>query len=55
VYHFRGAKELIANLREYVPKLRQTLILPGCGHWIQQERPVEVNQALLDFLNGLSA
>ena len=23
---------------------------PGCGHWTQQERPAEVNAALLDFL-----
>ena len=23
---------------------------PGCGHWTQQERPDEVNEALLEFL-----
>ena len=23
------------------------------GHWVQQERPDEVNRALLDFLGGL--
>jgi pimeloyl-ACP methyl ester carboxylesterase len=28
-------------------------MLPGCGHWTQQERPAEVNQALLDFLRSL--
>jgi pimeloyl-ACP methyl ester carboxylesterase len=27
-------------------------MLPGCGHWTQQERP-EVNTALLEFLRGL--
>ena len=26
---------------------------PGCGHWTQQERPAEVNEALLDFLAAL--
>jgi pimeloyl-ACP methyl ester carboxylesterase len=26
------------------------VVLPGCGHWTQQERPAEVNAALLDFL-----
>ena len=31
---------------------RQVMI-DGAGHWIQQERPDEVNAALLDFLNGL--
>jgi pimeloyl-ACP methyl ester carboxylesterase len=37
-------------MRAAVPNLRQTVILPGCGHWVQQERPAEVNAALLDFL-----
>jgi pimeloyl-ACP methyl ester carboxylesterase len=31
---------------------RQVMI-DGAGHWIQQERPDEVNAALLDFLDGL--
>jgi pimeloyl-ACP methyl ester carboxylesterase len=43
----------LPRLREAVPALRQSLILPGCGHWTQQERPAEVNAALLDFLRGL--
>ena len=29
------------------------MILEGCGHWTQQERPQEVNEALLDFLAAL--
>ena len=37
-------------MQETVPGLRRSLILPGCGHWTQQERPAEVNEALLDFL-----
>jgi pimeloyl-ACP methyl ester carboxylesterase len=28
-------------------------ILPGAGHWLQQERPVEVNDALMAFLVSL--
>jgi pimeloyl-ACP methyl ester carboxylesterase len=32
--------------------LRQKLILDGAGHWIQQERPDEVNAALINFLKG---
>ena len=28
-------------------------MLPGCGHWTQQERPDEVNAALIAFLRGL--
>jgi pimeloyl-ACP methyl ester carboxylesterase len=36
-----------------LPGLRNTLILPDAGHWIQQERPQEVNAALLAFLASL--
>lgn len=31
---------------------RQVMI-EGAGHWLQQERPDQVNATLLDFLNGL--
>ena len=37
-------------MRAAVPNLRTLVIIPGCGHWIQQERPAEVNAELLDFL-----
>jgi pimeloyl-ACP methyl ester carboxylesterase len=30
--------------------LRRSLLIEGAGHWIQQERPREVNDALLGFL-----
>jgi pimeloyl-ACP methyl ester carboxylesterase len=29
------------------------VMLDGAGHWVQQERPDEVNEALLKFLSGL--
>ena len=53
VVAFRGMDQLIANLEKFVPGLRQTLTLPGCGHWTQQERPREVNAAMLDLLKSL--
>jgi len=37
----------------WVDDLRGTVILPGAGHWIQQERPRDVNEALVAFLRGL--
>jgi len=40
-------------MRELVQNLKRLLLLPGCGHWTQQERPAEVNAALIDFLKGL--
>ncbi|MFI6402973.1 alpha/beta fold hydrolase [Streptomyces sp. NPDC050548] len=36
-----------------LPGLRGSHILEGCGHWIQQERPAEVNQHLTEWLAGL--
>lgn len=53
VLGFAGMTELVANLTQFVPQLRRTLILPGCGHWTQQERPQPVTAAMLDFLRDL--
>ena len=53
VVHFPGMDRLLASLPRFVPQLRQTLILPGCGHWTQQERAKEVTRAMLEFLGNL--
>ena len=53
VVHFRGMDQLLPNLKKFVPELRQRIMLPGCGHWTQQERPKEVNDAILAFLTTL--
>jgi epoxide hydrolase A/B len=50
-----GMDQLIANLNRFVPGLRKVQMLPGCGHWTQQERAVEVNATLLEFLHSLPA
>ncbi|MFD7665588.1 alpha/beta fold hydrolase [Streptomyces sp. NPDC059788] len=52
---FPGAAELLAALERAMPNLRLAPALPGCGHWTQQERPDEVNSALLEFLAELPA
>ena len=54
VVNFPGMGNQIAHLSTFVPNLRGTLLLPGCGHWTQQERPAEVNAALLEFLKDLT-
>ncbi|MEV0235840.1 alpha/beta hydrolase [Nonomuraea sp. NPDC050786] len=36
-----------------LPGLTGSHLLDGCGHWIQQERPDEVNRLLTEFLNTL--
>jgi pimeloyl-ACP methyl ester carboxylesterase len=53
VLAFRGMDQIIANLSKFVPQLRRTLLLPGCGHWTQQERAQEVNQAVIEFVRRL--
>jgi pimeloyl-ACP methyl ester carboxylesterase len=35
--------------------LRGKTLVAGAGHWVQQEKPDEVNRALLEFLEGLAA
>ena len=41
--HIEGMKPMMSNL---------TLRMLECGHWTQQEMPAEVNQLLLDWLQG---
>jgi pimeloyl-ACP methyl ester carboxylesterase len=53
VVAFRGMDQLLPNLSKFVPALRRTIMLPGCGHWTQQERPAEVNAAMIEFLRSL--
>jgi pimeloyl-ACP methyl ester carboxylesterase len=48
-----GTAELLANLKQFVPALRNIQMLPGCGHWTQQERASEVSAAIIDFVRGL--
>ena len=42
-----------ATIRQNVPNLKDLVLVPGAGHWVQQERPAEVNAALIGFLKGL--
>lgn len=53
VVSFKGMDQLIANLAKFVPNLRRTIMLPGCGHWTQQERAEEVSSAMIGFLREL--
>ncbi|HLJ50861.1 MAG TPA: alpha/beta fold hydrolase [Bryobacteraceae bacterium] len=42
-------------LDENVPNLWRKELISGAGHWIQQERPAEVNRLLLEFLSEVEA
>ena len=43
-----------AAMEAVVPNLREPVVLPGIGHWTQQEAPNEVSSAMIEFLNSLS-
>jgi pimeloyl-ACP methyl ester carboxylesterase len=40
-------------MRGWVTDMRAEHVIDGAGHWVQQERPDEVNAALLEFLAGV--
>jgi pimeloyl-ACP methyl ester carboxylesterase len=48
-----GMREIIAAMPGLVPQLRPVIEVPEAGHWLQQERPAEVNAALVAFLQSL--
>lgn len=41
------------NLAEILADLRAHIVVDGAGHWIQQERPEAVNEALVKFLDSI--
>ena len=45
-----GAAGLVS---EFMPECRSSTVIPGAGHWIQQERPSEINKLLLTFLKQI--
>ena len=51
VRHYAGQHE--PGLKDWLTDLRSQTVLPGAGHWLQQERPDEINAALIGFLRAL--
>ena len=52
VTNLANGKSVIVRVNDRGPYHGNRLI-DGAGHWIQQERPDEVNAALVEFLNGV--
>ena len=42
-----------ASLPHVLTDLRTNVVIPGAGHWVQQEAPEQTNEALLGFLASL--
>lgn len=53
VLKFPASAAQMAAFPQTLPGLQGSHILEGAGHWVQQERPAEVNRLLLDFLRVL--
>lgn len=53
VLYFAGGRAF-ANMDKWVTDMRGKVLIEGAGHWVQVERPAEVNVALLDFLKSVS-
>ncbi|MFM5884475.1 MAG: alpha/beta fold hydrolase, partial [Novosphingobium sp.] len=49
---FGAVADPVAMMRMFAPKV-EGHVLPGVGHWTQQERPEEVNALLIDWLKRL--
>jgi pimeloyl-ACP methyl ester carboxylesterase len=50
---FVPGTDLFANAGAACDDFRGTTLIDGAGHWVQQERPAEVNAALDRFVDGL--
>lgn len=50
---FNSQIDPVANMRRFVTHLEGAHVLPGCGHWTQQESPQEVNALLVPWLKSL--
>ncbi len=56
-----GSRDPVASfmphqaMEGWVTDLREVVVIEGAGHWVQQERPDEVNAALERFLAGAGA
>jgi pimeloyl-ACP methyl ester carboxylesterase len=49
-----GGGNLLSAMDQFVPNLRGKVIIEGAGHWVQAERPVPTNEALLGFLKTVA-
>ncbi|NJM48421.1 MAG: alpha/beta hydrolase [Alkalinema sp. RU_4_3] len=46
------SRSLVGDMVRFVAAPVRVLMVPNCGHWVQQEAPQTVNRELLNFLRG---
>lgn len=52
VYNTPGVKEYVhgGGFKNDVPLLEECIVMENTGHFINQERPEEINASILDFI-----
>ncbi|HKP60746.1 MAG TPA: alpha/beta hydrolase [Polyangiales bacterium] len=53
VLSFIPGVNLLERMDRWYADLRGKILIPGAGHWVQQEKPQAVNDAMLGFLRSL--
>ena len=54
VRFFVPGRDAYTDIDQNCTDFRFSRLIPGAGHWVQQEAPEAVNDALLEFLTGLN-
>lgn len=51
-YHFPGVQDYISKggFKRDVPLLEDMVVMEGVGHFINQERPQEISNIILEFI-----
>ena len=51
--NYKNSEDLRTRVGKNYENLLSVCLLDDAGHWVQQEKPKEVNKFILDFLSGL--
>ncbi|KAF3340632.1 bifunctional epoxide hydrolase 2-like protein [Carex littledalei] len=55
MYHFPGAKEYIhkGGFKKDVPLLQDIVVIQGAGHFINQEKALEISEHIHQFISKI--
>lgn len=51
-YHYPGIQDYInkGGMQKYVPFLEEVVVMPGVGHWINQEKADDIAEHIYAFI-----